>query len=238
MINQFYIYIHQKKTDGKCFYVGKGKGNRAYVNTSRNKYWHNVVKKHGFEVVILINNLSEEKAFELEYIICNQIGYKNLVNIREEKGWGGFTHSKETKEKMSQSHKGKKKPWVSECRKGSHRSEETKQKMRKPKTEQHKQNLSNSLKGLLLGRKITWKVGRKKGTKSDYDYSKRIIDYSNMGSKGKELYQYSLNLELIKIWKNTSQASKELGFNRVCIGNVCLKKQKSYKGYIWSHDRL
>ena len=99
--NIFYVYIHQKLTDGKCFYVGKGTGNRYITPQSRNRYWHDIVNKHGFIPKIIINNISEEKAFELESTISRQIGYSNLCNIRKEKGWGGYSHSIESKKKTS-----------------------------------------------------------------------------------------------------------------------------------------
>jgi hypothetical protein len=44
-----------------------------------------------------------EKAFEFESIICNQIGYENLTNIRKETGWGGHAHQPETILKLSKS---------------------------------------------------------------------------------------------------------------------------------------
>lgn len=97
---QFYVYCHRKKTDKKCFYIGKGSGNRYKTKQSRNQYWWNIVNKHDFEFEILINGLTEQKAFELEAEFCKQIGYENLCNIREEKGWGGYTQSDETKEKI------------------------------------------------------------------------------------------------------------------------------------------
>lgn len=99
-MNIFYIYCHRKKTNGECFYIGKGKGNRYKTSQSRNQHWKNIVNKHGFEAEILINNISEEKAFELESYFCNQIGYENLCNIRKETGWGGYSHSEETKQKQ------------------------------------------------------------------------------------------------------------------------------------------
>ena len=82
-MNIFYIYCHRKKTNGECFYIGKGKGNRYKTSQNRNQHWKNIVNKHGFEAEILINNISEEKAFELESYFCNQIGYENLCNIRK-----------------------------------------------------------------------------------------------------------------------------------------------------------
>jgi hypothetical protein len=234
-MNTFYIYCHRKKTDGKCFYIGKGKGYRYNQKTSRNKYWWNIVNKYGFESEILVNNISEDKAFELESYFCNQIGYDNLCNMREEKGWGGYSHSDETKSKISNSHLGKEKPWVRDFRLGQKESEETKNKKKKPKSETHKKNLSKSLKGKNKNRIITWDIGRKKGQKSNYDYSKRVLDYSNVGAKGKILLQYTLDHILIKKWDSKNQASEVLGYNKVMIGNVCLGKQKSYKGYIWKY---
>jgi hypothetical protein len=99
--NNFYVYCHRTKTDGKCFYIGKGTGNRSETTYSRNRYWYEKVKEHGFIPEILVNNISEQKAFELEALICSQIGYDNLINIRKEKGWGGHSHSPETIDKLS-----------------------------------------------------------------------------------------------------------------------------------------
>lgn len=36
--NNFYVYIHVKPHNGEIFYVGKGKGKRAYYKHSRNKF--------------------------------------------------------------------------------------------------------------------------------------------------------------------------------------------------------
>lgn len=232
----FYVYCHRKKSTGECFYIGKGTGPRYKCKTSRNNHWYNIVNKYGFEAEILVNNISEEKAFELESHICNQIGYENLCNIREEDGWGGWSHSEETKLKMS-----KPKPLgfgdkVSKRLKGVPRSEEVKEKLRNPKTELHKLNLSVSLKGKTKGRIINWDVGRKKGQKSDYDYSKRIMDYSNVGAKNKKVGQYTLQGVLIKIWDSRKQISIVEGYNAVCIGNVCRGIQLSHKGYIWKYE--
>ncbi len=103
MQNNFYVYSHIKKTDGKCFYIGKGKGNRNLTPHSRNRYWKEIVNQHGFISIILINNITEEKAFKLESHFCNQIGYENLTNIRKETGWGGHSHQPETILKLSKS---------------------------------------------------------------------------------------------------------------------------------------
>jgi hypothetical protein len=234
-MNIFYIYCHRKKTNGECFYIGKGKGIRYKTKYSRNKYWWNIVNKYGFESEILISNISEEKAFELESYFCNQIGYENLCNLRKETGWGGWSHSEETKQTMSTSHSGKEKPWVRNFRLGKKESEGTKIKKRGPKSEEHKQNLRESLKGNNKGRIITWNVGRKKGQKSSYDYSQRKMDYSNVGAKGKKLLQIDLKENLIKIWDSKNQASRELKINKVSIGNVCLGKQKTAGGFIWRY---
>ena len=56
-----------------------------------------------FETIILVNNISEEKAFELEAEFCKQIGYKNLCNLNQEKGNGAWTRSEETKQKLKKS---------------------------------------------------------------------------------------------------------------------------------------
>lgn len=59
----------------------------------------------------------------------------------------------------------------------------------------------------------------------------------NYNELRKKVYQYSLDGELIAIWKCASAAAKELGFKSpssiamCCNGNI-----KSAYGYIWSYD--
>lgn len=105
--NIFYVYCHRRKTDGKCFYIGKGSGKRYKAKESRNPHWWNIANKHDFEAEILVNNISEAKAFELEAEFCKQIGYENLCNVREELGNGGWSHSEETKQQISNALKGR-----------------------------------------------------------------------------------------------------------------------------------
>jgi len=86
-----YVYAHQRKDNGKCFYIGKGKGKRAFSDEGRNNHWHSVVKKHGFDVIILVDNISDEKALELEKSFIKQIGLENLSNMHPG-GQGGWSH--------------------------------------------------------------------------------------------------------------------------------------------------
>lgn len=65
-MDNYYVYIHKKKTTGEVFYVGKGKEKRAWAINGRNKYWKNIVSKHGFTVEIYATDLQEWYALELE----------------------------------------------------------------------------------------------------------------------------------------------------------------------------
>ena len=84
----FYVYVHRKKTTGEVFYVGKGKGNRAWSKKGRNDHWNRVAKKYGFTVEIHTNDIQEWYAFELEreliaYYGRVQDGTGTLVNYTD-----------------------------------------------------------------------------------------------------------------------------------------------------------
>lgn len=48
----------------------------------------------------------------------------------------------------------------------------------------------------------------------------------------KEVAQYDLNNNLVKIWESQTEAGRN-GFNQTKIGKCCLKKQNTHKGYKW-----
>jgi hypothetical protein len=192
MENRFYVYCHIKKTDGRCFYVGKGCGNRYKNKGGRSKYWWNIVNKHSFESVILVNNISEEKAFELETDFCNQIGYENLCNLNKQKG-RGHSKSEETKQKLSV-------PRPNSGHKGP-RPEETKQKMRKPK-KPHKRSPMSEL------------------TKTKIGNSNKGPNENFRKSKFKSILQYDLEGNFIKEWDSIIEAKEKFkgDIQRCCAG--------------------
>ena len=185
---EFYVYEHIRLDNNTCFYVGKGKGNRAY-ELDRNDFHDNISNSYGHAVVIVKDNLTEEEAFELErdtiedYVFTlgygiDIEGYKNrendefLTNLTfGGEGSSGFKHSEETKRKISESHKGIKlseetKQKLSEANKERKYSEEAKRKMSEAKkgiqlSEEHKKKISESCKGRQLSEETKRKLSKK-----------------------------------------------------------------------------
>jgi hypothetical protein len=107
-MSNYYVYLHLRKTNNKVFYVGKGKGKRAWSRHSRNKHWNHIVNKHDFLAKIVDKDLSEEQAFELETFMIDFIGFENLCNMTfGGEGVSGLKHSEETRAKISSIHKGR-----------------------------------------------------------------------------------------------------------------------------------
>jgi hypothetical protein len=106
MNNNHYVYFHINLVSNEVFYVGKGKGRRAWKKTSRSEHWYNVVNKYGYRVDIIHDNLSEKRAFDWEKLYISMFGRKNLVN-HTDGGEGQSNPSDETRKKMSNIHKGK-----------------------------------------------------------------------------------------------------------------------------------
>lgn len=106
----YYVYLH-KKLNGEVFYIGKGKGKRAYSKHNRNPYWENVVKKHGFVAEIVLADLQEWYAFELEKDLISYYGLKSeggtLVNIVPGGGGNGnYIFNEEDRKLISQKNSG------------------------------------------------------------------------------------------------------------------------------------
>ncbi len=162
--NIYYIYFHINPLKNQIFYVGKGKNNRAYNKISRNKYWHNVVKKYGFIVDIVEENLNEEEAFKREIFYINKIGRKDLglgslINLTDGGEGGtrkGCKLSDETKNKISESHKGKKS------------SDETKNKMSK-----QRKGVPSHRKGKKISDETKKRISESLSGENNYMYGKK-----------------------------------------------------------------
>lgn len=72
------IYRHIRLDTNEVFYIGIGKERRPYSKHGRNKHWHNIVNKCGYEVQILKTDLTKEDACELESILISYYGRKDL----------------------------------------------------------------------------------------------------------------------------------------------------------------
>ena len=104
MENNYYVYQHVRLDTQEVFYVGKGKGKRAYSTWGRNKHWCHIVNKAGRYVEIIQSQLTERESLDLEIkTIANyrEIGYAlcNMTNGGE--GTSGYIPNAETRVKMS-----------------------------------------------------------------------------------------------------------------------------------------
>lgn len=70
---KFYVYTHTDK-DGDVFYVGKGKGDRAWKKNERHELWQKYLENIGGEytVTIVEKDLDEESALSLENRLISQ----------------------------------------------------------------------------------------------------------------------------------------------------------------------
>lgn len=65
------------------------------------------------------------------------------------------------------------------------------------------------------------------------NYGTRIQRVSEVRSK--QVYQYSLNGELVAKWLSTAECGKN-GFNQAAVSDCCNNKRKTHKGYIWKYE--
>lgn len=106
-MNEFYVYVHRRASDNKPFYVGKGKGQRAWHFYNRNRYWQNVKEKHGVVVEIVFDNLDESESLQVEKDTILEFLYFGYPLTNLTSGGEGTTPSLETRLLMSKAHMGR-----------------------------------------------------------------------------------------------------------------------------------
>ena len=205
---EFYVYVHIRLDNNTVFYVGKGKGDRAY-NLDRGNFHNSVRDKYDCRVEIIKDGLTESQAFRLErrmieyYVLTLGYGipidgYRDFSNNKYLTNftWGGegssgYKFSEESKRKSSESHKGKQ-AGKNHPLYGKHHSDESKIKNSeahkgkipwnkgKKLSEEHKLNLSEALNG-----RVAWNKGRK-GIYHCSEETKQKMSKSNKGKKRSE----------------------------------------------------
>jgi hypothetical protein len=168
-INQHYVYAYLRK-DGTPYYIGMGKGSRAYA-CHRRTNGTDMLPKSKDRIVILLSELSKAKAISIEKYMVAYYGRKDLgtgILRNMTDGGEGSVNSKFSKESIQKMigrtpwNKGKTKETDSRVAKYS-------RSLSKPKSAEHKKALSAA------------KIGVSTGPRSEE--TKRKIADSNRGKK-------------------------------------------------------
>lgn len=114
-----YLYRHIRLDKNIPFYIGIGNDNegkyvRAYFKSNRRSHWKNIVSKCGYEVEIMLDDISWEEACKKEKEFIKLYGRQDnggiLINMTDggEGNVNGIT--KETREKMASKLRGRPQP--------------------------------------------------------------------------------------------------------------------------------
>ena len=174
------VYRHRRVDTNEIFYIGIGvKEKRAYEKRSRNKLWENITSKTNYTIEIIIKDIDYESAKELEILLIEiygrrDLGLGNLVNM---------TNGGDGNKGMSQAQKN----IISEKLTGKKQSEETKKKRSETS-------------------KKTWSDPKLKELKSKQTYELNKLGV--IGTKGKESKKKGVKLSE-EIKEKTSKALKK-----------------------------
>lgn len=258
------VYIHTSSSGKK--YVGQtgkkpekrwGKNGVFYLNKRKGRYtqpaFARAILKYGwdnFKHEIIKNDLTKAEANDLEILLIRELNTANSkYGYNCTMGGEGCSPTKETRKKLSESHKGlivseETKKKISKSLKGEngyfygkHLLEETKKKLSeahkgKILSEEHKKKISAKVQGEnhpMYGKHHTEESKRK----SSESHRGLLMGVKNPNAR--KVAQYDLNGNLIKIWDCMSDAARELGASNQSIYNCCKGFSQKACGFVWRY---
>jgi hypothetical protein len=206
-MTKFYVYEHWRLDRDECFYVGKGKGGRAFNLSNRNSHHKAIVGKlsregSGMEVRMVSTGITEDAAFKLE---VERIAFWREIGVdlaNHSNGGEGKTgpHSIEHRLKISKSNTGNK---ITQKQKDAVSISNKRRKGNKmpPRSAEHIKALSASL----IGRSAP---------------NKKMVQCLSDGI----------------VFKSATSAAKNYGLRGPStISDVCNGKRKHTKGLVFSY---
>lgn len=225
-MKRYVVYMHEHRESGKKYIGITGMKPEHRWNNGKgytSGYFRNAIEKHGWDAFrheILYTRLTKEEACSLEQELIAkyrtndpEYGYNSSV--------GGEMSALGSR-------------W--------YLSEETKRKMRKPKSEEHRKRISEARKGegnAMYGKTLSEEHRKKiseseKGRRLTEEHKAKISGANNYNSK--KVGQYDIDSgKLYVIWDCASQAAKELNISQQNINACCLHKRKTAGGFIWAY---
>jgi group I intron endonuclease len=229
------VYKHTNKVNGKVYIGITSKSpERRWSNGigyKANKHFWNAIQKYGwdgFSHEILFCGLSEEEAREKEidlidfYGSCGENGYNLTIGGEGSSGW---KMTDEQKAKISEAHKGKKRPphiaeMVRARSLGKKASPGARRKMSEARTgkvhtDETKQKLSKIMK------------------------DRGFIPYAAIEAAAQKhkrpVAQYTIGGELVKVWPSAMDAEREGGFTHNSIAGCARGRIRHHKGFVWQY---
>jgi hypothetical protein len=214
--NRFYTYAYLRE-DRTPYYIGKGSRKRAYTRSKGD------IKppKDKSRIILLKQNLTEEKAFKHEIYMISVFGRKDLgtgiLYNRTDGGDGSSNMSEETKQKLREARKRQEHPFL-----GRSHSEQSRKKMSEVKKgENHP----------LYGKSPSKETRRKQSeVKKGIKYSKQSLE------KRSATRSYWWKLTFIDgieiVIHNLKKWSKENGYNQSNIAQIAFGKRNHHKDIV------
>ena len=186
----------------------------------------NIYNKVPTKSIIIENNLTEKRAFELEkeYIKNYRKKYKlsNICDGGEGCSGGTWGLSKEAKQNHSKSMIGNKNML------GKHHNDETKNKIRiKRLNTKASEETKMKLKMYHLGQ-IPWNKG-----KSTSEELKQKL--KNSCKTKKEVFQFDINGKFLNKYDSSKEIERILKIQHSKVSRCCRNLQKTAGGYIWKY---